>query len=928
MLLRRGGPLAKQDDMLARSPSTSECPLPPESIRDQLARILRSQPFSNAPSLSGFLRYVVEHTLDGNTEELKEYSLGVEVFGRGEAFDPRTDTIVRVQARRLRSKLKDYYDAEGKTDPIVIKLPKGHYGVTFGEHGSTLHLIQSLEAHRTQIDGMPIEAVSSRLPSLPALRTPLIGREQELADLKRLLIDGSPRLITLTGAGGSGKTRLGLQAASEVVAEFPGGVYFVALASITDPTTVTSTVAQVLGVRHTGSKPLAEALQDHLRLLVQAPTLLLLDNFEHLLSSAALVGALLEACAPLKVLVTSRAVLHVYGEYEYVVPPLALPAPEQFSSLEVLAGNPAVTLFVERAAAAVKGEFVLTKENAPVVAQICCRVDGLPLAIELAAARIRMLAPAQLLVRLESRLEVLTCGAVDVPRRQQTLRRTIDWSHDLLSPAEQKLFRRLAVFVGGCTLEAAEAVCNTRRDLEIDVLEGMTLLVDKSLMQQIEQRDCEARFAMLETIREYGLEQLTATGEEEATRRSHAAYCLVVAEDGNLPLTLPERTSWLELCDAEHDNLRSALDWLIASDNSEWAMRLALALYWFWEPREHFVEGRDRLEAILRMKGAQARTRARAIAAGHAGGLASVQGDYERALCMHREALDVYCELGDQRGIGKQFSSVGLNHDLQGNYAAARSEFEQSLRVCRELGDAPETAGALSNLAGVVRELGEHMQARSLLEEAMSILRKLEDWIGVAWSLNHLGDVARDRGDFGEARRLYQEGANRFRRLGERWGMARSAADLGYLACDQNDSATAHSLFKEALAIFLELKHKRGIAKVLEGFAYLAAHQHNPERALTLVGAASFLRQTIGAPRRRGEEAKLDAALEAAWKNGGSRARWLAGWKMRLEDAIQYAVDPTPSKSTMSTQNLLDRPSDEPPRHGLLDRRSTGRAPG
>ena len=223
-------------------------------------------------------------------------------------------------------------------------------------------------------------------------------------------------------------------------------------------------------------------------------------------------------------LVTSRAVLHVYGEYEYVVPPLALPAPEQFSSLEVLAGNPAVTLFVERAAAAVKGEFVLTKENAPVVAQICCRVDGLPLAIELAAAQIRMLAPAQLLVRLESRLEVLTCGAVDVPRRQQTLRRTIDWSHDLLSPAEQKLFRRLAVFVGGCTLEAAEAVCNTRRDLEIDVLEGMTLLVDKSLMQQIEQRDCEARFAMLETIREYGLEQLTATGEEEATRRSHAAY--------------------------------------------------------------------------------------------------------------------------------------------------------------------------------------------------------------------------------------------------------------------------------------------------------------------------------------------------------------------------------------------------------------------
>jgi predicted ATPase len=903
-------PLPEHDDMLPSSSSTSERPFPPESIRNQLARILRSEAFSNAPSLVKFLRHVVEHTIEGNTEELKEYSLGVEVFGRGEAFDPRTDTIVRVQARRLRSKLKGYYDAEGQTDPIVIELPKGHYGVTFRshfprEHGSTLHLVPNIEGFRGRNDGGHSEAPGSRLPSLPALRTPLIGREQELAALKRLLIDGSPRLITLTGAGGSGKTRLGLQAASEVIAEFPGGIYFVALASITDPTTVTSTVAQVLGVRHTGGKPLVEALREHLRLLVYAPTLLFLDNFEHLLAAAALVGELLEACAPLKVLVTSRAVLHVYGEYEYLVPPLALPAPEQFSSLEVLAGNPAVTLFVERAAAAVRGEFVLTKENAPVVAQICCRVDGLPLAIELAAARIRMLAPVQVLVRLESRLDVLTCGAVDVPRRQQTLRRTIDWSHDLLSPEEQKLFRRLSVFVGGCTLEAAEAVCNTRRDLGIEVFDGISLLLDKSLMQQIEQRDGEARFAMLETIREYGLEQLTATGEEEATRRSHAAYCLVVAEDGNLPLTLPERTSWLELCDAEHDNLRSALDWLIARDNSQWALRLALALYEFWEPREHFVEGRDRLEAILRMNGAQARTRARAKAAGHAGGLASVQGDYERAFCMHREALDIYCELGDQRGIGKQFSSLGFNHDLQGNYAAARSEFEQSLRVCRELGDARETAGALSNMADVVNAQGDHTQARALLEEAMSILRKLEDWIGVAWSLNHLGDVARDRGDFAEARRLYQEGANSFRRLGEGWGMARSATDLGYLACDQNDPVTGHSLFEEALVIFLELGHKRGTAKVLEGFAHLAVHENNPKRALKLVGAASALRQTIGAPCRPREQAKLDATLKPAWQgdSAAAKAAWVAGWRMQLEEAIQYALDRAPSKSARSTQN-------------------------
>ena len=813
--------MAKQDDILARSPSASECALSPESIRAQLARILRSQLFSNAPSLIRLLRHVVEHTLEGNAGELKEYSLGVEVFDRGESFDPRTDTIVRVQARMLRRKLKEYYEAEGRVDPIVIELPKGHYVVTLRAassrpHDSTLHLVQTLEAHRGRIEGAPSQMASSRHASLPAPRTPLIGREQELAALKKLLISGSARLMTLTGAGGSGKTRLGLQAASEVMDEFPGGVYFVALASITDPATVTSTIAQVLGMRHTGGKTLDEALQDYLRLLVHAPTLLLLDNFEHLLAAAPLVGELLEACAPLKVLVTSRAVLHVYGEYEYPVPPLPLPEPEQLSSLEALSGNPAVTLFVERAAA-VKAEFALTEDNAPVVAQICCRVDGLPLAIELAAARVKMLPPAAVLARLQSRLELLTGGAADRPARQQTLRGTLDWSHDLLSSAEQRLFRRLSVFAGGYTLEGAEAVCNTRRDLEIDLLEGMTSWWTRAWCSKSSRKDGEFRFVMLETIREYGLERLTASGEDEATRRAHAAYFLVVAEEGNLPLTTVERANWLALCDAEHDNLRAALDWLIARDNSEWALRLGLALYWFWELREHLAEARERLEAILKMRGAQARTKVWAYAAVHAGSLANIQGDYRTALRLHREALDIYSELGDQKGIARQMVTVGLQKYLQGDYEAARSWFEQSLRVCRELGDRAETAGALSNLALVVNVQSDHTQARSLLEEARSIFRELGDWIGVAWSINHLGDVARDRGDLAEARRLYQEGGDSFRSLGERWGMARSSTDLGYLACDQDDPATAEALFEEALTIFLDLGHKRGSRKCWKG---------------------------------------------------------------------------------------------------------------
>jgi len=752
------------------------------------------------------------------------------------------------------------------------------------------HLVQTLEVQRGRIEGAPTQIANAGPPPLPVPRTALIGRERELAAVKEVLISGSARLITLTGAGGSGKTRLGLQVASEVMNEFPGGVYFVALASITDPSTVASTIAQIVGTRHTGGKPLDEVLQDHLRLLVHAPTLLLLDNFEHLLAAALLVGKLLEACAPLKVLVTSRAVLHVYGEYEYPVPPLPLPEPEQLGSLEALSGNPAITLFVQRAAA-VKPDFALTSENAPVVAEICCRIDGLPLAIELAAARAKMLPPEAMLARLENRLDTLTGGARDLPARQQTLRKTIDWSHDLLSAAEQKLFRRLSVFAGGCTLEGAEAVGNTRRDLEIEVLEGMASLVDKSLVQHIEQKDHEARFAMLETIREYGLERMAASGEAEATQRAHAAYFLVLAEEGNLPLTPPERENWLALCDADHDNLRAALGWLIASANSEWALRLGLALSWFWELREHLVEGRERLEAILKMRGAQARTKARAKALSYAAGLMANQADFMR---LHREALDIYRELEDNKGVACQLNSLAVNRRLHGDDAAARFWFEQSLQTCRELGDRAETAGTLSNLADVVNAQGDHTLARSLLEEALSIFRELGDWVGVAWSVNHLGDVAHDRGDLAEAGRLYQEGADTFRRTGDRWGLARSLGDLGYLACEQGDDAAAHALFAQALRIFLELGHKRSIAKALEGFAFLAAHQANSERALRLSGAAAALRHVIGAPTRPGEQARLDRALEWAWQPGdsaASRAIWTAGWRMPLDQAIQFALD-------------------------------------
>jgi predicted ATPase/predicted Ser/Thr protein kinase len=836
---------------------------------------------------------------------LYEMACGARPF-EGQSVTAIVDAILHkipIPARQMNPELP--VELEGILAKALEKRWEVRYQTAAELQADLKRLQRHLEASRSVGDLEAAEFAGGPGPlPLPAARTPLIGRAGELADVKQLLLGGQGRLITLTGAGGSGKTRLALQVVTDVADQFPGGVYFVELASIADPGTVLFTVAQVLGVRQTGGKPLAEALMEHVRLGVFLPTLLLLDNFEQVLAAAPLVTKLLDACAPLKMLVTSRAVLHVYGEQEYPVPPLAVPDPQRLPPLEELSHNPAVTLFVQRAAA-VNPAFVLTAHNARAVAEICARLDGLPLAIELAAPRVKMLPPTAMLARLESRLDLLTSRARDLPARQRALRTTIEWSHGLLSAAEQRLFRRLSVFAGGCTLEGAEAVCDTGCDLEVDLLDGMSSLVDKSLLRQVETRQGEPRFSMLETLREYGLERLAASGELEAIRRAHAAYCLVLAEEGSRQLTTAECEEWLALCDAEHDNFRSALNWLIESENSEWALRLGLALFRFWDAREHLAEGRERLETILKLRGAAARTKEWVQAAVYAGGMANGQ-DFEAALTLLRDALEIYRELGDRNGMVVAFNLLGINKRGQRDWAAARSWFEQSLEVCRELGDRAKIAAALTNVAAVVNAQGDHLLAHSLHVEALSIFRELGDEIGVAWSFNNLGDVARDRGDLAEARRLYQEGADTFRRLGDRQGLARSFVDLGYLACQQDDSATAHSLFEQALRLFLDLGHKRGIARVLEGFACVAAHQNNADRVLTLAGAAATLRHTMQELPRPGEQAKLDRAVELAWQQGdpaAAQAAWKAGWGMRLEQAIQYALDYPQSKPVTSIQS-------------------------
>src|SRR5580704_10973748 len=446
---------------------------------------------------------------------------------------------------------------------------------------STRDLARDLLAIRDRLSDLQVKRPTAGLSNLPVPVTAFVGREKEMEAVKVQLLRKDVRLVTVTGPGGIGKSRLAVEVARDLAEHFRAGVYFVPLAAVTDPSLITFAIAQALGLRETGGRSPLESLKEYLQNSLSVRMLILIDNFEHMLEAAPLLADLLALAPSLKILVTSRAALHVYNEHEFPVPPLALPDARGSLPLEVLSQYSAISLFVQRAVA-VKPDFELTEENASAVAEICSRLDGLPLAIELAAARAKILSPSAMQSRLASRLQLLTGGSRDLPARQQTLRQAIDWSYDLLNESEQKLFRRLSVFMGGCTLEAVESVCDAKEDLGLEVLDGMASMVDKSLVRQIEQADGEPRFVMLGTIREYGLEKMAASGEQPLTRRAHAAYCLVLAEDGAAHDTGGKEFGWLERFDLELDNFRAALEWLTETGNAEWGLRLGVALFRFW----------------------------------------------------------------------------------------------------------------------------------------------------------------------------------------------------------------------------------------------------------------------------------------------------------------------------------------------------------
>ena len=758
---------------------------------------------------------------------------------------------------------------------------------------STRDLARELAAIRDCFSEKPVKQVETRSISLPVSRTRFVGREKEVAAAKELLQRQDVRLVTVTGPGGIGKTRLAVEVASGLIERFPGGIHFVPLSPLSDPDLIASVIVQTLGIREAGGQSPLEILKENLQDSLREPRLLLLDNFEHLVQAAPTVAELLVMGPNLKILVTSRAALHVYGEHEFPVPPLALPDPRPMPSVEVLSQYPAVALFVQRAVAA-KPDFELNRENAPAVTEICARLDGLPLAIELAAARVKVLSPSSMLTRLASRLQLLTGGARDLPLRQQTLRAAMDWSYDLLNAAEQKLFRRLSVFVGGCNLEGVEAVCDTKGDLDLDLLDGMASMVDKSLVQQVEQAKGESRFVMLETVREYALEKLEVSGEEALTKRAHAAYCLVLAEEAT-EQSGAEGAEWLERFAFEHDNFRAGLEWLTDTGDAEWGLRLGAALFHFWETRDYLTEGRARLGKLLKLAGAAAATKVRARALFAAGVLAGGQRDYASADALVGESLDITRQLHDKQGVAVSLNALAVVAKGRGDVAGAHSLFEESLAVWKELGDLKAVARSLSNLANVVTLQGDYARALSLYGECLSIFRGLGDRTGVAWSLNHQGDVARDQGDTLAARTLYEQGLAIFRELGDSWGIAGTLVDLGTLAREQQDCPEAHTLYRESLRVFQKLDHKRGIARLLECFACLAAAQFRAERSLRLAGAAAALRQNIGAPLTPAEQRKLDAILDPARKaltNTACTTAWLEGWALPVEKAIEEVLMP------------------------------------
>jgi predicted ATPase/class 3 adenylate cyclase len=703
------------------------------------------------------------------------------------------------------------------------------------------------------IDGLttgfpPIRSLETPT-NLPVQRTSFVGRAREVARVKELL--RGPGLLTLTGPGGSGKSRLALQAARELLDDYPDGVFFVELAPITDPRLVPSAIADSVGARAEGSRPVLDTLRDHVR---DREMCLVVDNFEQVLDAASVVADLLAAAPRMRILATSREPLHLTGEQELAVPPLSLPDAGQPAVPEQLLRFESVVLFVQRAAAVDPG-FRMNEANAAAVAELCRRLDGLPLAIELAASRVKVLSPEAILERLEHRLGLLTGGPVDVPARQRTLRGAIAWSYDLLDDAEQVVFRRLSVFAGGWTLEAAEAVANPGTELGRDVLEVLGSLVNKSLIRRVPSDPKAVRFGMLETIREFGVEQLESAGEAEPTRDRHASHFLGIVEAAEPHLRGFDQKRWLDLLELEHDNLRAALRRSIDAGLPTTGLRLVGALWRFWQMHGHLAEGRRWTETVLSLPASAERTPERAKALTALGGVAYWQEDLP----------------------------------------VTRRSYEEALAIARELGDRSAEAEGLYNMAYPPAYEGDMGTAVVTLEQSRTMFEDLGVRRGVADCVWLLAIVARLEGDTASARALAEESLRMHREVGDRFGATDALHVLGRIALAQKDLDTAGASFLEALVNDEQVGNRTGMGIVLDNLAARASALGHHLRAVRLAGASEAIKEAAGGhapppfidlpdPRQAAREVLGDAAVEAAWEEGQA---------MTLDQAVAYARQET-----------------------------------
>jgi len=730
--------------------------------------------------------------------------------------------------------------------------------------------------------------------NLPAPATALIGREGELDETRMLLRGPEVRLLTLLGPPGIGKTRLSLALAESLVEDYAEGVWFVPLASIIDPDLVASTIAKTLGLKEGPTEAAGEGLQAYLH---ERQMLLMLDNFEQVIPAAPLVSELLAASPGVKLLVTSRAALDIYGEHQYDVPPLDLPDLANLPSDGDLQSYPAVALFVKRAQA-VAPRFTITEENGASIAEICARLDGLPLAIELAAARSRLFDPVSILRRLDRRLPLLSVGPRDRTPRQQSLRGAIDWSHDLLNDVEKALYRRMSVFVGGCTLEAIEAVAwgvgrnrpgGYQGPDPAFPAEEVESLANKSLVQR--QATGEMLFSMLETLREYASERLVESGEEADTRRKHAEYFLALAEEAEPLLRGTEQKLWLDRLDREHDNLRAAMGWAFEKGQAEVAQRIAGAIWRFWSIRGYFTEGRAWMARVLETWPQYTSWRVKAGLG--AGGLAQSQGDYATARSYLKESLEGARQLGDKLRAAMALNNIAIIDRQQGNSEAARSALLEAVEVQQELGDWWSLAAGYTNLGLVVSDMGDYAEARVFHERSLALFRDIGDKRNSAFALVNLGEVAYIQGDYEQARVMWEECAQTFRDVGEKQALVQTLINMGMLARDGGKVTEGYTFLDEALALGMQIGKRKLVAEALYYVGSFGILDGQIERAVRLFAAADRLLCELGAvfaPNvQREREQFEERARGVLGDNVRFDALWREGAEMLTEEAVRYA---------------------------------------